>query len=132
MLYDKRWDHQERPSLDEMWSLDRFAAWLRTKPRLESYSFVDPSTCALAQYFQHNGFTEPDEYRIPIDSIPVSFMGLVNCGSYATFGSCLRRVEWLRMGRWGRIVAILTGRAPNSIERWLVDAPSRGRGRVGR
>lgn len=116
MLYDPKWENRAKPSNQEMWSLDRFTAWLESKPPKESFRFTDPWDCALAQYFKAHGFADADA-DIWVHGIPKSWRWLVNCHGYETFGYCLRRLRWLRANRLERFKMWITGQAPESWER---------------
>jgi hypothetical protein len=44
--------------LSELWDLNKFIAWLRTKPSNMEYDYTNTRTCLIAQYARAHGFED--------------------------------------------------------------------------
>lgn len=109
MLYDPKWEKQItrrktrgrlsqwfRPlTPDEVFDLSDFTAWVATKPMDETYSYIDPANCALAQYLQSRGVTFPRNMvsGTPMRELHPLLPSALNDGAYrSTFGSLRDRL----------------------------------------
>lgn len=88
MLYDKKWDVKAEPSLKGV------IAWLETKDPNESYCFIDPQNCAIAQYLRVIGYRQHNSLLTwHIDSI-LKKKGVGVCFAKSnTFGEVLQKLK---------------------------------------
>jgi hypothetical protein len=92
MLYDPKWEVKAEPR-----SLESLVAWLEKQPPEKSYSFLEPSTCLVAQWLISNGETN---YCLFSEEIEAMFGGRgleivdgIGPAGEWTFGAALKRAR---------------------------------------
>jgi len=87
MLYDLKW---ERPTLDDLLTVERLIVWLETQDPETRYSIGSAHTCLIGQFCAAHGVADPP-YIVP----PV--FGMIAMFDIPwTFGAALDRAKALR------------------------------------
>jgi hypothetical protein len=55
MLFDPKW---EKLAPEELLKIENLIAWLETKDPTVAYSYMEPTSCLLAQYIRASGYPD--------------------------------------------------------------------------